>query len=491
MPGRRPHVLRAAGTTTGTPGAAPVASFTPSIDVGTVPLTVNFIDTSTNTPTSWSWNFGGAEGTSTSQNPSHTYSVAGSYTVSLTATNAWGSSASYTWTITPQAAGSKPVAAYTYTKSGRAVTVTDTSTNTPTSWDWNWGDGTTHATTQNASHTYAADGTYTVTLTATNASGSSTTTKSVTVAASSGSFTGVVYGSSYKNNGDATWEAFDDDLATALGVSTSTRILQVRHNYIPQTSSWTNYKTTVARSNGVASYNADGTLANATGGKGVHTMLNIKCGWASAAAGSQNANFASLVSSVPSDGKTLWLILNHEPENDTGAGTAAQWRAGIAQFAKTVIDNRGSKDIRPGFCLMADTFNNASKNPDQWNPAAELAALGVSLAEVVFACDGYSQDPSPTGRQPIDVFKKPFDTVKSWGFSRLAIGETACQSHDGTAATYAKTWVDNLKTMCHTTYQLETCGWFNSDVGTNAGTWGWFMYQTNQMKSYAQGCLSG
>lgn len=54
-------------------------------------LTAIFEDQSTGNPTSWRWEFGDGQ-TSTSQNPTHTYSAAGTYTVSLTATNAAGSS---------------------------------------------------------------------------------------------------------------------------------------------------------------------------------------------------------------------------------------------------------------------------------------------------------------------------------------------------------------------------------------------------------------
>jgi PKD repeat protein len=46
--------------------------------------------TSANAPTSWAWTFGDS-GTSAAQNPSHQYQDTGSYTVSLTATNACGS----------------------------------------------------------------------------------------------------------------------------------------------------------------------------------------------------------------------------------------------------------------------------------------------------------------------------------------------------------------------------------------------------------------
>jgi len=67
----------------------PVADFSANPTSGSAPLAVQFTDLSSGSPTSWSWTFGDA-GTSTQQNPSHTYSAAGSYTVSLTATNAGG-----------------------------------------------------------------------------------------------------------------------------------------------------------------------------------------------------------------------------------------------------------------------------------------------------------------------------------------------------------------------------------------------------------------
>jgi PKD repeat protein len=68
----------------------PVANFTGTPTTGSAPLNVNFTDTSTGGPTTWAWNFGDG-GTSNLQNPSHTYSTPGTYTVSLTVTNANGS----------------------------------------------------------------------------------------------------------------------------------------------------------------------------------------------------------------------------------------------------------------------------------------------------------------------------------------------------------------------------------------------------------------
>ncbi len=73
------------GTSTG-----PTADFTGSPTSGDIQLTVQFTDSSTGSPTSWSWTFGDG-GASTAQNPSYTYVAAGTYTVSLTVSNADGS----------------------------------------------------------------------------------------------------------------------------------------------------------------------------------------------------------------------------------------------------------------------------------------------------------------------------------------------------------------------------------------------------------------
>jgi uncharacterized repeat protein (TIGR01451 family) len=70
--------------------SVPIASFLASPTAGSVPLQVQFTDTSTGAPTIWSWSFGDG-GTSILQSPSHSFAAAGVYTISLTATNTMGS----------------------------------------------------------------------------------------------------------------------------------------------------------------------------------------------------------------------------------------------------------------------------------------------------------------------------------------------------------------------------------------------------------------
>ena len=95
VPGALQSGSRAGGevnTNLGGPPAAgtPTASFSASVTVGAVPLDVSFTDMSNQMPTGWSWDFGDT-GTSSDQHPDHQYTTAGTYTVSLTATNPNGS----------------------------------------------------------------------------------------------------------------------------------------------------------------------------------------------------------------------------------------------------------------------------------------------------------------------------------------------------------------------------------------------------------------
>jgi len=87
-------------TQDGPSGSAPVASFSPlsvSISEGG---TVNFTDLSSGSPTSWLWSFpGGSPANSSSANPNVSYSTAGTYNVTLTVTNSYGSD-SQTGTVT-------------------------------------------------------------------------------------------------------------------------------------------------------------------------------------------------------------------------------------------------------------------------------------------------------------------------------------------------------------------------------------------------------
>lgn len=154
---------------------APSANFTATPIAGCSPLIVVFQDQSTGAPTAWNWDFGNGN-TSTLQNPTATYFAPGSYTVSLTVTNAAGANTltrtQYVTVYEP------PVVAFNGVPSSGCfplrVQFTDLSTpglgNTNTTWQWDFGNGTT-STLQNPLVTYSTAGIFTVTLKVTNDKG--------------------------------------------------------------------------------------------------------------------------------------------------------------------------------------------------------------------------------------------------------------------------------------------------------------------------------
>ena len=154
----------------------PVADFTGTPTSGPASLSVAFTDTSTGTPTSWDWDFGDGSTHDTTQNPTHVYTVAGTYTVTLTATKG---ATSDTEIKTNYIAVGLLVDFSATPVIGRAplfVRFSDLTTGNPTAWAWTFGDGGTSSL-KNPVYLYNSAGTYTVSLTASNISASGTRTK--------------------------------------------------------------------------------------------------------------------------------------------------------------------------------------------------------------------------------------------------------------------------------------------------------------------------
>jgi len=157
---------------------APTAGFSSNITSGCAPLTVEFLNQSSANAVNFEWDFPGGDPTSsTDENPTVVYNAAGTYTITLTVSNAAGNnSVTQTDYITVTTV---PSAGYTSSSNGLTVDFNNTTTNA-NSYSWDFGDGGT-STDVNPSHTYADDGSYDVELTATNDCGSTTLTQTVVV----------------------------------------------------------------------------------------------------------------------------------------------------------------------------------------------------------------------------------------------------------------------------------------------------------------------
>ncbi|MDF2734882.1 MAG: cell surface protein [Chloroflexota bacterium] len=193
-------------------GSPPNAAFTGNGDVspsslsGPAPFNVVFRDTSGGSPTSWLWDFNDGSPNSTLQDPlDHVFAVPGTYLVTLTATNALGSSTA-TMGITVTAVS---VVDFTTDQNSGAppltVNFTDASTSGGTAWDWTFGTGEGTGTGQTVSHTYNTAGTYTVSLTVTYPTGPVTLTKTNYITVASGLCTAPSLNGVKRNDAQAAW----------------------------------------------------------------------------------------------------------------------------------------------------------------------------------------------------------------------------------------------------------------------------------------------
>jgi PKD repeat protein len=145
-------------------------------------------------PVTYSWQFGdgSAVTTTAASTTTHTYSGFGSYTVALTAANAYGQ-ASYSATVTvASAAQAVEGTSFTYQPVEPIVSqpVTFTAIYTPGyatppvtySWQFEGGGMSVDTLSATITHTYAATGTYVVMLTTSNPYGQSVHTQTVTIA---------------------------------------------------------------------------------------------------------------------------------------------------------------------------------------------------------------------------------------------------------------------------------------------------------------------
>ena len=160
----------------------PNANFTVTANGCSLPVNVSFNNTTTGA-TSYAWNFGNTQ-TSTLQSPAAVnYTSAGTYNVTLIATNSFGCKDTLIKPIVVsnfQAGITAPATACQNTP----VSITDNSTVGANSWNWTFPGGSpASSSSQNNSVTYSTPGTYTISLNSQNTSlgCSGSTTKQITI----------------------------------------------------------------------------------------------------------------------------------------------------------------------------------------------------------------------------------------------------------------------------------------------------------------------
>ncbi len=150
---------------------SPTNGVTPALVQFTAPAT----DSGAVAIASWNWSFGDGS-FSTQQSPTHIYTNAGSYALSLRATNVLGQfiicSGLATLPVLPPSVqyAAYPVSGVAPVNVQFVSPAADTGGNAIVSWTWDFGDGT-GSVQQSPSHVYSAPGNYNVVLTLTNSGG--------------------------------------------------------------------------------------------------------------------------------------------------------------------------------------------------------------------------------------------------------------------------------------------------------------------------------
>ncbi len=163
--------------------AGPVVNFSTNTTTGCGPLPVSFSNTTTGSPT-YNWSFGDGS-SSANASPTHTYTTAGTYSVTLIATQ--GSCADTLSVNNLIQVFNSPRSVFSVNNSiclGDSMNFTNSSIGNGSpisSYSWNFGDGSPASSVVSPSHYYSSPGSYSVVLTANNANCSDDTTIIVNV----------------------------------------------------------------------------------------------------------------------------------------------------------------------------------------------------------------------------------------------------------------------------------------------------------------------
>lgn len=263
-----------------------------------------------------------------------------------------------------------------------------------------------------------------------------------------------LWGASAKSRtGKAAHEAWADlDAALAAAAGATRPVMDVWHIYeqsIP--TSWSNCKAK---------------WAGAVGAKVV--VLNVRTDWQKGAAGQNAAALEAFARSKPA-GTVLYLILDHEPENDTKEGMVGRESSLLfcQSFARQARDILALDlpDVHVAFCPMGGTVRawEPTRNPwgaKDYDPLPGL--LGDALPEVIYAPDCYVES---VAYDP-EIWDFTYLWAQGKGFGRFALSEfaqvDARPSRNKAAETAA--WMPKLGAWA-ARWSFEYVAWFHSDVG--------------------------
>lgn len=269
-----------------------------------------------------------------------------------------------------------------------------------------------------------------------------------------------------------------------------------QHLYVRHTYNGNTFPTTFA-----------GTLAATDPADGYRaSVINVKCDWAGLAAGTFDQRIRDFADSVPA-GYVVYLIINHEPENDGRFGDAALWCAGQARAAKVAHDYANPR-LFIAVCHMATTWFPPGSNGRETDWADPIVAdpnfTASVKARTVLAPDGYCKMTNSSGT----AFTTPdsrFGAVWAWadanGWTARAVSENALNNDAGAPQTACASWLSDVLAPWLVAEELvyylyyespgpAAGGQTPSEATAEANGWSPYLDTAGELSAYAAICLT-
>lgn len=200
---------------------------------------------------------------------------------------------------------------------------------------------------------------------------------------------------------------------------------------------------------------------------GTGAFVNLGSDVAGVNAGRYDATLTQMFKSAPTD-RDVWVSLGHEPENDGGSFTLAQWQAAQARIGAIKAAN-APKNIRLVALLMGSTFMTGrySSSAPGNRPAAEWFAFDLKDVDCL-GTDIYQWGKTDPGDTAALVVQPCIDLARKLG-KGLVVGELGARNLLSDAAR-AKFLTDAVALFDANSDVVEAVAYFENDNG-DLGPW--------------------
>lgn len=181
-----------------------------------------------------------------------------------------------------------------------------------------------------------------------------------------------------------------------------------------------------------------------------HRVLSVK-------GSPSQAQWVTFLNTIPNNGKTTWIAIHHEPENDGGTMTPATFKARQAILHAAWVQIGRPAHIRPTVIFMSwhERDNDPNTSTALWFPA--------NIQDFTLGLDPYTGGATPLA----DIVD---DTLELWeeaGGGDWMITETGAKA-TGSALV---AWIDDAWDWCRADDDCVSIQWFHSAVGSSGPWW--------------------